>query len=278
MACRTATLVVCVLCFAVPRLTLAAESEDVHPFLERGFSLDVGVFFPDRKLDVRVNGSIAGINEEIDFDTGFQLGNADETFAAELTWRFRGKWSVVGQYFKSSDSASAVLQEDIEWGDVVFGAGSNAAVGSDFSLTRIFFGRQLDTSKSHDFGIGAGLHWLEMGSFIEGTILINGTPTTSRRSVREGAPLPNIGAWYKYSISPRWALRTRLDLLSADVGDYDGLLLNVALGVNFQAFEHFGVGVNYNYFELDVSINKSGWRGNIETTYDGIYVYASFYY
>jgi hypothetical protein len=90
--------------------------------------------------------------------------------------------------------------------------------------------------------------------------------------------LPNIGAWYKYSISPRWALRTRFDLLSADVGDYDGLLLNVALGVNFQAFEHFGIGVNYNYFELDVSIDKSGWRGNIETTYEGFYVYASFYY
>jgi len=147
-----------------------------------------------------------------------------------------GRWSI------------SVLEEDIEWGDVVFGAGSNAAAGTSFSLTRIFFGRQLDTSRSHDFGIGAGLHWLEMGAFIEGEILINGTPTASRRSVSEGAPLPNIGAWYMYSISPRWALRTRLDLLSADVGDYDGLLVN------------------------------SGWRGKFETTYDGVYVYASLYY
>ena len=272
------TLGVCMLCFAAPRLTVAAESADLHPFLERGFSLDLGVFFPDRKLDVRVNGSIAGINEEIDFDEGFRLSEADETFAVELAWRFRGKWSIVGQYFKSSDSVGTVLAEDIEWGDVVFGAGSNASAGTNFSLTRIFFGRQLDTSRSHDFGIGGGLHWLEMGTFIEGTILINGTPTTSRRSVSESAPLPNIGVWYKYSISPRWALRSRLDLLSADVGDYDGLLVNVSLGVNFQAFEHFGIGLNYNYFELDVSINKSGWRGNIETTYDGVYVYASFYY
>jgi len=278
VACQSVTLVVCLLCIAAPQLTDAAESDDVHPFLERGFSLDFGVFFPDRKLDVRVNGTLADINDEIDFDEGFRLGNTDETFAAELSWRFRGKWSVVGQYFKSTDSARAVLEEDIEWGDVVFGAGSNASAGTNFSLTRIFFGRQLDTSKFHDFGIGGGLHWLEMGTFIEGTILINGTPTTSRRSVSESAPLPNIGVWYKYSISPRWALRTRLDLLSADVGDYDGLLVNVSLGVNFQAFENFGIGLNYNYFELDVSIDKSGWRGKIETTYDGVYVYASFYY
>ena len=275
---RTAILVVCILCIVGPQRAAATESEDLHPFLERGFSLDLGVFFPDRQLDLRVNGSLTGINDEIDFDEGIRLGNADETFAAELSWRFRGKWSVVGQYFKSTDSVRAVLEEDIEWGDVVFGAGSNAAAGTSFSLTRIFFGRQLDTSRSHDFGIGAGLHWLEMGAFIEGEILINGTPTASRRSVSEGAPLPNIGAWYMYSISPRWALRTRLDLLSADVGDYDGLLVNVALGVNFQAFEHFGVGLNYNYFELDVGIDKSGWRGKFETTYDGVYVYASLYY
>ena len=266
------------LCIVGPQLAVAAESENLHPFLERGFSLDLGIFFPDRKLDLRVNGSVAGTNDEIDFDEGIRLGNADEIFAAELSWRFRGKWSVAGQYFKSTGSVRSVLEEDIEWGDVVFEAGSNAAAGTNFSLTRIFFGRQLDTSRSHDFGIGAGLHWLEMGTFIEGEILINGTPTASRQSVSEGAPLPNIGAWYMYSISPRWALRARLDLFSADIGDYNGLLVNVGLGVNYQASEHVGIGLNYNYIELDVKINKSDWRGNIETTYDGIYVYASVYY
>ncbi len=273
-----AAIAVCLLCFAGPKLAVAEDTEDLHPYLENGFSLDLGIFFPDRKLDLRINGTGSGNNDEIDFDKGVQLGSADTTFAAEMSWRFRGKWSVVGQYFESNDSVGAVLEEDIEWGDVVFGAGSNAAVGTKFSLTRIFFGRQLDTSRTHDIGIGGGIHWLHIGSFIEGEILVNGTPAAARRSVSVEAPLPNIGAWYKYSISPRWALRGRLDLFSADIGDYDGLLVNVSLGVNFQAFEHFGIGLNYNYFELDVGIEKSGWRGDIETIYDGVYVYASFYY
>ena len=278
MGCRTATLVVCMLCFAAPQLTVAAESEDLHPYLERGFSLDLGVFFPDRELDLRVNGTLTGDNDEIDFDRRGRLKRGDEIFAAELSWRFRGRWSVVGQYFKSTDSTRAVLEEDIEWGNVVFGVGSNAAVGTNFSLTRIFFGWQLDTSKSHDVGIGGGFHQLDIGAFIEGEIVINGTTATARRSVDADAFLPNIGAWYKYSISPRWALRARLDLLSADVGDYDGLLVNVALGLNFRAFEHVGFGLNYNYFKLNVGIDKSDWRGDIETVYDGVYVYASFYY
>ncbi len=273
-----AAIPVCLLCFTAPQLAVAEDTEDLHPYLESGFSLDLGVFFPDRKLDLRINGTGSGINDEIDFDRGIQLGSADSTFAVELSWRFRGKWSIVGQYFESNDSVATVLEEDIEWGDVIFGAGSFAAAGTSFSLTRIFFGRQLDTSRSHDIGIGGGIHWLHIGSFVEGEVLVNGTPEAARHSVSVEAPLPNIGAWYKYSISPRWALRGRLDLFSADIGDYDGLLVNVSLGVNFQAFEHFGIGLNYNYFELDVGIDKSDWRGNIETIYDGVYVYASFYY
>ena len=278
MTYGTASLVVAILCLATPQLTVAEDSEGLHPYLESGFSLDLGIFYPDRELDLRVNGTISGINDEIHFDEDFQLGNADNIFSAEASWRFRGRWSVIGQYFKSTDTKRAVLDEDIEWGDVVFGAGSNAAVGSKFSLTRIFFGRQLDTSEIHEFGIGGGIHWLEIGAFIEGEILVNGITTAARRSVSEGAPLPNIGTWYKYSISPRWALRARFDLLSANIGDYEGLMVNVALGVNYQAFKNFGIGLNYNFFELDVKINKSDWRGHIETTYDGVYVYASFYY
>ncbi len=278
MVCRTTTLLICMFFFDGMQHTVAAESEDVHPYLERGFSLDLGVFYPDRELDLRVNGSIAGINDEIDFDERRRIKKSDDVIAGELSWRFRGRWSLVGQYFKSSDSNRAVLEEDIEWGNVVFGAGSNATSGVNFSVTRIFFGRQLDTSKSHDIGIGGGIHWINLGAFIEGEVLINGAPAAARRSVSAEAPLPNIGAWYKYSISPRWALRARADLLSADVGDYDGLMVNVALGVNYRAFEHVGIGLNYNFFKLDVGIDKSDWRGDIETTYDGVYVNVSFYY
>ncbi len=261
-----------------PGPSSADETDELHPLLTNGFSIDVGIFYPDRELDLRVDGTL-GPNEEIDFDTGLNLGNSDEVFAGEFAWRFRGDWSFLAQYFRSSDSTSRTLGEDIEWGDVVFGAGTNATVGTKLSLTRLFVGRQLNTlAKRHDVGIGGGIHWLSLGSFIEGTIVVNGNAQSTRRSVSAEAPLPNIGAWYRYSISPRWAFRSRFDLLSANVGDYDGLLVNAAVGLNYRLFENFGLGIAYNYFELDVKIDKSNWRGKIETIYDGAYIYASAYF
>jgi hypothetical protein len=254
------------------------DAGDLHPFLTDGLSVDVGIFYPDREWDLRVNGSIGGPNAEIDFDEGLKLGNPDSLFAAEIAWRFKGQWSLLAQFFDSSDSARTVLEEDIEWGDVVFGAGTGAIAGTDMNLARLFVGRQLDTSEVHDVGIGGGIHYLDISAYIEGTIIISGVQASARESVSLSAPLPNIGAWYRYSISPRWAFRTRFDLLSADIGDYEGLLVNASLGVNYQAFRHFGIGVAYNYFELDVSINRPNWRGDIEMVYDGLFVYGSAYF
>ena len=257
---------------------VVASEEDVHPLLTSGISVDLGMFFPDRELDLSVSGSLSP-NEEIDFDTGFSLGNADRTWSGEMAWRFRNRWSFLAQYFKSSDSSSVTLSEDVEWEDVVFGAGTNAVTGTSLSLTRLFVGRHWDISGEHqDLGVGGGIHWLSINAFIEGTIISDGNETFGRRSASTEGALPNIGVWYRYSISPRWAFRTRFDVLKANIGRYSGLLLNGSMGIDFHAVDRFGVGVSYNYFELDVKIDQSDWRGKVETIYDGAYVHISVYF
>ena len=256
----------------------AANEEDVHPLMTSGISIDAGVFLPVRELDLSVDGTI-GQNEEIDFDKSLNLRNADAVFSGELAWRFRSRWSFLAQYFKSSNTSTAILEEDIEWGDVVFGAGSTVGAGSSFTLTKLFVGRHWDISGNrHDLGVGGGIHWLSFNAFFKGTIIEDGNPIEVRESVRTEGPLPNVGVWYRYSISPRWAFRSRFDILKASVGRYDGLLLNGALGVNFQAFENVGIGASYNYFELDVRVDQSDWRGKIDTTYAGAYIYLSAFF
>ena len=73
MTYGTASLIVAILCLATPQLTIAEDSNDLHPNLESGFSLDLGLFYPDRQLDLRVNGSLIGINDEIHFDEEVRL-------------------------------------------------------------------------------------------------------------------------------------------------------------------------------------------------------------
>ncbi len=269
----------CVLLIAATSLVHAQEPSNVHPSLTEKYVLDLGIFFPDRSFNINVDGSIAGANPIIRFEDEFGLNPSDEVFAIDFGWRFGKKWSLLTQYFQSSGTRGAVLDEDIEWNDVVFGQGTSAVAGQEFKLVRVFFGRQFNTSERHDFGVGAGLHWLEIGAFIEGEIIVGGAPNQfDRESVNVKAPLPNIGVWYRYSLSPKWAFRSRYDYLNADVGDFSGTMTNAALGLNYQMFENFGVGLNYNFFELDLGITKPDWQGQTKSKYEGLFVFISAYW
>ena len=261
------------------RPCFATDASPVHPYLSDTFFIDVGIFWPDRRLGLSVDGSAGEVHEPIEFDEDLKLKKADSLFALEFGWRFGERWRMAGQYFESSGTTSWVLEEDVEWQDVVFQADTAARGGSKFEVIRTFFAREFDVGRRHEFGLGAGIHWLDIGASIEGTILVaDGRATYAAESVGVSGPLPNIGAWYNYAISSRWALTSRIDFFSAEFGRYSGTMTNLAIGINCQLARHFGLGLNYNYLDLAVDIDKAGWHGRVETSYEGLFANLSFYW
>ena len=90
--------------------------------------------------------------------------------------------------------------------------------------------------------------------------------------------MPNIGAWYIRTLSDRWSLRARFDWLEADVDIYDGRMINASASVNYAFSNHVGVGASYNIFQLNVGVDEDGWRGDVKTSYEGLFVHASLYW
>ena len=60
-----------------------------------------------------------------------------------------------------------------------------------------------------------------------------------------------------------------IDWISADINDYDGSMWNGNVGVNFQAFKHFGIDLSYQYFNIDLNVTRESWRGGVEMSYSG---------
>ena len=254
-----------------PVMASAQTSGDQHPMLTEAFSLQVGGFLPSKRVDFRVGGVSPG--EDIDFDNNVAIANTDTTGSGVFRWRFGDKWSVWGQYWKSNESNTATLQEDVIWDDTTFEVGTNVGAGFDLSVARLFFGRIFSSGQQHEFGMGLGLHWLKFGAFIEGEAIINGESAGFRReSVDANAPLPNIGAWYWYAITPRWLVTTRLDWLGATIGEYSGSLWNANAGINFQAWQNVGFGLSYQYFRINLDVDKPDWNGGADLTYRGPFI------
>ena len=190
----------------------------------------------------------------------------------EFTWRFGKKWSARMQYFSADRQGKAVLEEDITWEDEVIQAGSSVSAGTDFQLSRVFFARSFDSAPHHDWGIGIGIHQLQIGAFIERDFL---TSFGEISAVSVSGPLPNIGTWYYYSPSEKWYIGGRFDWFEASVGEYDGGLTNIAVSVNYQLLRNFGVGLKYQDFSFHANVNKSSWHGKVKLSFAGAFVYLT---
>ena len=250
---------------------VAQTAEEYHPFLTDKFNIQLGIFWPDKDYTVQVDGSKP--EDEIDFDEELGLSDFEATGSLNFRWRFGEKWSFWGQYWSTSETAKGVLEEDLEWEDIIFKEGTFAKVGLGTKIARVFFGRTFSTGPQHEFGIGAGLHWMELDTSIQGEIIINDDTTGFHKaSVTAEIPLPNVGVWYMYSWSPKWIFQTRVDWLSASIGDYSGSLWNAQAGIHWQTFENIGVGLYYNNFKVDVDVDKSDWHGAVEATQRGPYL------
>ena len=262
-----------------PNAATAQEADASHPYLAREFYASLGIFFPERKVELRVDGTTPGINTNIDVSKRFRTGGSEQEASYEFGWRFGEKWLFRGQYFAVDSVSGAVLDEDVEWGDYTFNQGTNIVGGSEMRISRLFFGRRWRAQQDEEFGIGAGLHLLEIDAFIRGQAFINGQDAGIRQeAVGTKGPLPNIGAWYMYAFNATWAFNARFDWLSAAVGKYDGKIINASAGINVAFSQHFGAGLSYNYFELDIGIDDNRWRGRANNRFNGAYVHLSAYW
>lgn len=251
--------------------TLVAQDWDYHPSLSDNFTADVGAFRSSNRFRLEADlGS--DMSNQIDF--GGALGVADNSTLvnAQLRWKFGSsrKWSLWGQYFSNNAKGEARLDQDYEWRGLTFKEGTFAAAGVKFSLLRVFLGRSFILSDQHDFGVGVGAHNLDLSAYVEGEVIINDATTGVRRAEAGASQiLPNVGAWYNFSPAKRWLMHGRVDWISANVGKYDGTLWNVSAGVSFQAWRHVGFDLSWQYFDLNVGVDSSNWKGGVDMSYSG---------
>jgi len=255
----------------LPSGALLAQDYDWHPALSDTFTASLGAMRSADSFKIQANAP-GDPGDDIDFGDSLDVSKHSTFFNGQLRWKFghSKRWSLWGQYFSNDAKGGAELEEDLEWDGNTYLAGTYAEAGVKLAVTRVFLGYSFVKNERNDFGVGAGIHNLDIKAYIEGEILIQGDSTTNQRDeVRADQILPNIGAWYNFAPSKRWLLHGRVDWISANVGDYDGTLWNATAGVNFQAWRHVGLDLSWQYFNLNLNVDKTDWSGGVDMTYSG---------
>ena len=254
-----------------------AQDEKVHPLNEDRFFIEAGVFAVSREFKIRADGEFP--NEEIDFNESFGLTKSEPTYYFQFGWRFSKRWTVSLQSFGVSANDGVTLEEDVEFEDVIFEAGSFVDVGIGFQLYRLYFERKMLMNPKHDLTVGIGIHGLNISSFIEGEVRTSeGNFEPERRSVSGLLPLPNIGVSYAWFPHHRWMIGADVDWFGLTIDQYSGGLWDVAPKVRFQIIDHFGVGAEYRLFAVNAKVDGENWNGKLDLDFSGplFVLYANF--
>ena len=257
---------------------LLAQDYEYHPALSDNFTATLGYMRSTNSFKLE-SYFLGDLGDDIDFNDALDVSNHSNFFNGNLRWKFGStrKWSIAAQYFSNNATGSAVLEEDVEWEDLTFGAGTNVGAGVKLAVTRLFVGRSFILNEQHDLGLGVGLHNLDISAYIEGEAIINDETTGFRRAqVGENQPLPNIGGWYNFSPAKHWMLHARVDWISANIGKYDGGLWNANLGVGYQVWRHVGLDLSWQYFNLNLDVDGDDWKGSTDMTYSGPVISVNF--
>lgn len=246
----------------------AQETVDRNPILTTKLLVGVGVFSPSQTIRLGANGSTE--NDEIDFGKSFDLKSRSYRPAVNVTWRFFNRWRIYGEYFNFNRTRERILEEDIQWQDYTFKAGSYIKAGLGLDVYRALVGYAVLDKPNQNLIVGLGAHTLAIKPYLEGEATINDkTAHYKNRNTNVVAPLPNVILRYTFAINNKWSLDGKVDWLSLKIGDYGGGIWDVGPSVRYQVLKHFNVSLDYRYFKVYGDVTKERWDGSFFLEFKG---------
>ena len=248
----------------------AVLSESRNPILDETWSFTVGGYNLDADATVSTQSSVFNQRKfEIDLDD-LGLETDVSTFWIDAKWKPFERWSFLLEYFSYSENASrnSQLNDNYEFtfrnkvfkGDVDINTDLSSQFDVDiYSLSAAY--RILDSQKAA-IDIGAGLHIMDIrlslsgraDVYINDAVLADEATTESETLL---APLPNIMMYGTYAFNKQWAVNGRIGWLSMNYDEYSGDLLRANTSIEYRPIKNLGLGIGYNFSELDVTRDQA---------------------
>ena len=166
-------------------------------------------------------------------------------------------------YFELSRDGNTVLEESIEIGGVEFPAGTTVSSGFDTRILRFGYAYSLMKDQQKELAVMAGVHYSSLDTRV--------SAAETGQNVRSDAetPLPVVGVQGSLALGAKMRLGAKIQIFRLEFDRYEGSLNYLALDLQYPISEHFGVGVSYTYYTLDLDSKNEDLRGSLEVTHRG---------
>ena len=199
------------------------------------------------------------------------LGAPDEQTVLQMdaVWRIGQHHRLELGYFELARSGRVTLDDDLEFGDELFPAGTEIRSKTDYSSLRLGYTFFLMRDAQKELGVMAGLHVTEFAT----DVVADGTGQLERS--RSSTPLPVIGVNGAVFLGEKTTLRARIHIFRTDFDQHEGSLNHAALDLEYRFGEKTSAGIGYNFYGLKLSSSDDGLNGDLRIRHHGPVAFMS---
>ena len=255
----------------------AIAGENDENLLDSRFQFGLGTFINGSKLKIRLDGEAGLIGTPVDWSR--TIGDKDlSRFRVDGLWRISDRHHVRLMYTDYNWSTVRSIEEEIIWDGEVIPVGASVRAFFGFEVAEASYEYAFVKRPDLEVAGTIGLHFTSMEASLVGRVQIG----DDQGSVERGgttdldAPLPVFG------VRSLWRLRDNLyvDLLgqafSLSVDEYDGRILNLRGFLIWQWHPRVGLGIGYDWFDVDIDGEEDDFRGALDWTYEGPQIFLNF--
>ena len=268
----------------------AVKTVDHHqlaPVINDRWGFYLGGYLADFKTDAAV-GSGNFIGAVIRAEDELGLNADDSTFRAEFYARFNDRHGIEGSLWSLSRTGSAILDQEIEWDDLIFTAEASVDSTWDTALVRLAYKYSMVNNGRTEAGLTVGLSTYSFDLTLEGLATIRSPsgdgpvilpgeeiPEFVRSEEEVLAPVPTLGIFLKHAMHRRLHFLASVDFFDVTISDFEGNLLDASFGIEWYFSRHAGFGIGTNTTNIDV--RKTGGESyKIDYTQSGLVGYFTF--
>lgn len=255
-------------------VSLAETFTGIHPLQHDRFVFEAGAFVQDVSGDFAIDNATSGED-----GTDFSIGDDSQVEAAiNAMWRITDNIRLEAEYFRLSHSTDKRTSKRSILADLELDSGVYLASDIELDVSRAFLGYSFIKNNISEIGIGAAAYYFNLDIDASSIATVGGIGVTTERSISDWIALPSVGFYANYALSPKWIVAGRVDWFGANISDYDGTFLNAEARVQYQMFDHLGMGVAYKHFEfqVDKGDNDGDWHTDVETSGPVLFLSANF--
>lgn len=199
---------------------------------------------------VRLDSVELGQGTTINFES--DLGLDSSKIVPSLGFRLRlGKRHLIDGFWNKADrDATSQALTEIQFGDIEIPAGSAVSLAFDQEQFLLGYSFYFLLRDRWALGLRAGARIVDLKTFIS----IRDTDISEEAD--QSAPLPFLGASFRFGIAPKWRLISDLGWLSVSIGDVDGNQFVGNAQVEYLAWRNVSFGINLGIADVDAEVTE----------------------